>query len=715
LSLTGEGWILPDDNFIRFGKNGLLFNNFNITNNQQKLVIHTPKQKIGEEINFEFEKFELSTLSHLIEKDSALFAGTLNGNFQTRNTAAGSAFVADLKITSFAYREIPVGDIDLHADNNTADLFNASLNLKGNENDVVIKAVYKPKETLIDMNVDLSSLNMNTVAAFSNGQITESAGQIKGNIKVNGNTSHPQIDGKLNFVNASFHSTYANNHFTLKNESLTFDSKGIYLDNFTLLDSASNPAVFSGNVLLENFSVSRFDLEMNLNNFTALNTGENDNKLFYGKLILNSKTKITGTQLLPKIYSRTKLVEGSTITIVAPESKVSTDVGEGVVIFTDSSDKINPILKRESTEEQSASDIKGIDLYTDLEIDKNSTLKILVDPYSGDSLVLKGDATLSFGIDPSGKTSLTGTYTVSEGSYRVSLEEIVKKDFSIKNGSTIFWNGEPMDATINIEAIHEEKTSPIDLVAGQIEGLSEQERNTYKQELTFLVILKMTGQLLKPNISFTIDMKPNDRGAMGGTVYAKLNQLNNDPSELNKQVFALLVLGRFVQEDPLASAAGGGGLSSVARTSVSKLLSQQLNKFSNRFIKAVELNFDLQSYDDFSTGTAEERTELAIGLKKQIFNERLSVAVGSKVDLSEKNARGNTNELASDVTLEYKLTSDGIYRLKAFRQNQFEDVIEGPLNVTGVGLIYTRDFDRWQNLFKPSVDEEFDNIPLKSD
>ena len=223
----------------------------------------------------------------------------------------------------------------------------------------------------------------------------------------------------------------------------------------------------------------------------------------------------------------------------------------------------------------------------------------------------------------------------------------------------------------------------------------------------------MKGALLKPTISFEIDLPPKYRGAMGGTVYAKLNQLNADPSELNKQVFALLVLGRFVQEDPLASSGGGGGINSVARSSVSKFLSQQLNRFSDKFIKGVELNFDLQSYDDYTTGTSEARTQLAVGIKKQLFNERVSVEVGSMVDLSNKNNQTNANELASDVTVEYRLSDDGTYRLKAFRQNQYQDVIEGPLNVTGMGLIYNRDFDKWQNLFRRTKSEDDINVPLK--
>jgi hypothetical protein len=716
LNFNGESWSVPEDNFVRFGTYGLLFNHFDLSNDKQSLAIHTPAQTVGEEINFEFKNFELSTFSQLIEKDSSLVAGTLTGKLQTRNTSSGSAFLADLSIRSLHYHGIGVGDIELKAKNNSADNFTGDLKLTGNGNDVRVTTLYKTGEpSYISADVQIDTLTMKSLSAFIPEQMTNADGSISGKIALEGQLPDIKYNGSLRFSDASFHSVFANNYFTIKKDKITFDNKGVYFSGFTVIDSTGNNAVLNGTVFMQDLALKRFDLGLTLENFTVLNTTDKDNELFYGKLKLNSNTKVTGNISLPKIYSKTRLLEGSNFTFAIPESKMSTNRGEGVVAFTDPQNKINNILTREKGEEETTAELKGIDLLADVEVNRNSTLKILIDPVSGDSLVLKGDATLSFGMDASGKTSLTGTYTVSEGSYRVSLQDIIRKDFAIKNGSTINWNGDPLEADINIDAVYEKKTSAADLVAGQIGGLSEKEKNTYKQALPFQVILHMKGALLKPQISFEIDLPPRYRGAMGGTVYAKLTQLNNDPSELNKQVFALLVLGRFIQEDPLASSGGSGGIASVARTSVSKILSQQLNKFSDQYIRGVEVNFDLQSYDDYSSGTAEAKTQLAIGIKKQLFNDRVSVEVGSMVDLSNNSSQRNTNELASDVTVEYKLDENGTYRLKAFRQNQYEDVIEGPLNVTGLGIIYTRDFDLWKNLFNGVDESEDTQVPLRND
>ena len=192
---------------------------------------------------------------------------------------------------------------------------------------------------------------------------------------------------------------------------------------------------------------------------------------------------------------------------------------------------------------------------------------------------------------------------------------------------------------------------------------------------------------------------PEEKGILGGAVNQKLNMLNDDPSSLNKQVFALLVLGRFVQENPLQTESGG--TSTLVRSTVGNFLSTQLNKLSSKVVTGVELNFDIQSYDDYQTGQAQGRTQVEIGVKKQLFNERLTVQVGGSVDVEGERAKQNSaSNITGDVTAEYKLTKDGRYRLKGFRQNLYEGAIEGQLVETGAGVVYVRDFNKWKDFFK---------------
>ncbi|WP_449436273.1 translocation/assembly module TamB domain-containing protein [Pedobacter steynii] len=139
----------------------------------------------------------------------------------------------------------------------------------------------------------------------------------------------------------------------------------------------------------------------------------------------------------------------------------------------------------------------------------------------------------------------------------------------------------------------------------------------------------MTGELLKPNIKFKLDLPENERGAINGTVYAKLQNVNTNESELNKQVFALLALNRFIADNPFQSLAGGTSVSSIARSSVSKLLTEQLNNLASDLIKGVDINFGLNSSEDYSaSGSKSQKTDLEIGLSKKLLNDQLNCYCG---------------------------------------------------------------------------------------
>ncbi len=150
----------------------------------------------------------------------------------------------------------------------------------------------------------------------------------------------------------------------------------------------------------------------------------------------------------------------------------------------------------------------------------------------------------------------------------------------------------------------------LDLIQDQLSGISPEERNKYKQEVPIQVYLMMKGKLLKPDIHFKLDLAPDQRGVLNGSVYQKLNELNAQESELNQQVFALLVLGMFVPENPLASAGDNGALTDIARSSASQILSTQLNHLSQQYIAGANLDVGLDLYEDYSTGSAEGRTQL---------------------------------------------------------------------------------------------------------
>ena len=237
--------------------------------------------------------------------------------------------------------------------------------------------------------------------------------------------------------------------------------------------------------------------------------------------------------------------------------------------------------------------------------------------------------------------------------------------------------------------------------------MSENERNAYRKLLEYQINLMIKGELLKPEISFLITLSDKDKNAFGGVVDAKLTSINNDPNELNKQVFAFLILNKFLPPGNTNSVAASS-TSNFTRNSVNQFLSDQLNTLSGKYIKGGELNVNIQSNDAFSnTGATQKNTDLEINYKQQLFNDRLSVQVGSNVNMNDNNTKSTTQQnITGDIIVEYKITDDGRYRFKAFRENNYEGLIDGMLFKTGVGIMYSRDYNKLSELLSPPKKEE---------
>lgn len=713
--IMDKHWSLAADHYIAFGKQGFLIHNLSLSNAESQISMASVHNQFNDDLNIGIRNFKLDDLSAIVEKDSSLIKGIVDGNVLLKRVNNAYGLIADAKIANLFVRNVPLGDLTVKAENASTERFNVAVKLSGTENNLEANGYFIPDSTenSFHFNTVIQALSLKTVQAFSMGTITRASGNLSGHVGIEGNASAPELTGELVFSNASVTPAVLNNPLELKHETIQLRKDGVYFDSFTILDKHQHPATINGMVKMNRFSDFVFALKVDTKEFLLFNTTAKDNKEFFGRMIIDSRIDITGPLSLPVVNAALKLKDGSNFTFSVPEERLTTDKGEDVVEF-ETGAKLNPILSRDEQTDVRKSNLTGFDVSSVIEIDKQATLRLLMDPTSSDSLVVKGEAALSFTIDRSGKMSLTGAYNLNEGSYMVSLESVIKRRFEIERGSTMVWNGDPYNAEIAINASYSVRTSPIDLMAGQLSGLSEADHSGYKQRYRFLVFLKLRGELLHPEISFEIQLPPEDKGILNGAVNQKLILLNEDESALNKQVFALLVLGRFIQENPLQTESGS--TSTLVRATVGKYLSQQLNQWSNKVLPGVDLNFDVQSYNDFQTGKAQGRTQVDIGLKKQLFNERLSVELGGSLDVEGEKVRQNSaSDITSDVTVEYKLTKDGRYRLKGFRHNQYEGVIEGQLVETGVGVLYVRDFNKWNEFLKAQKDKNEKQKKKKKD
>src|SRR5699024_10789053 len=301
-----------------------------------------------------------------------------------------------------------------------------------------------------------------------------------------------------------------------------------------------------GSISTKNILNPKFNLNLNTKNFQAMNSSEEDYKQFYGKLNFDLNGTIKGDAKNPDLNLNIKLNKDTDFIYALSAAQAGLDSREGVVEFVNRSAP-NYVIEEEK-DSINTSKIAGMNLHANLNIEKGSKLGVIIDPRTKDKAEVSGDGSLDFRINPNGQMNLSGRYTIDEGFYRMSLYNLVRREFKFQSGSSITWAGDPMDADLDITAIYEVKASPAGLIAGGASEISEEDSNKYKQRLPFLVSLGVGGTIDGPELRFGLDLEEESKGAMGGAVNSQLSQTKDDEGEVNKQVFSLLVLNRFFPE-----------------------------------------------------------------------------------------------------------------------------------------------------------------------
>ncbi len=711
LVLYYDKWAVAADNFIQYDSTGILINNFKIENNGQSLSVNSTPQTVNAPLQITFSNFQIGTLTKIANQDSLLADGTINGNALIKNPTTSPVFTSDLQVNNLTYKKDTVGNVVIKVNNETANAYTADISIEGNKNDIKLNGTYYTGTgSRMDLKLGVNSLNLASLKPFVSGEITDMDGILKTNLSIAGTTDKPSVNGTINFENAYIIPAATGEKLTLSNDAINVDGQGVHFNNFTLLDSANNKAVITGDILTTDFKNFKFNTNLNADNFTVVNTPQTTNQLFYGKLNISTQLRLRGTMDAPVAEGNLKINAKTDFTMILPNDDPEVQEREGIVKFVDYKHPDTAAAKT-IYDSLGTTQMKGIDASINIETDSAAKLTVVIDESTGDALTMQGVANLNAGIDKSGKISLTGAYQLTHGAYQVSLS-LLKRNFIIQSGSTITWTGDPTSAQVDLTAIYNVNAAPIDLVQQQLGGADASDVTRYKQQLPFQVNLKLEGELLKPVITFDITL-PQDILTQWPNVDLKLQQVRTDPSELNKQVFALLLLGRFVQEDPFQSAAGGTTASQLAVQSAGRLLSDQLNQLAAGLVKGVDINFDINSQQDYSTGTEQNRTDVNVGVSKKLLNDRLVVNVGSDIGLQgASNSYAQSSSLSGNFSVDYLVSKDGKYRIRAYRQNDYEEIIEGQVIETGVSFIITLDFNKFRELFhKPKKGHKLPTIP----
>ncbi|AEE51592.1 translocation/assembly module TamB domain-containing protein [Haliscomenobacter hydrossis] len=709
LLLNYEPWAIDGNNQIRFGDNLVNARHFDLSRKNQHLRINSRDSSSNSPLGISFENFHLSTLTGFLQVDSLFADGTLNGNIVLNDIYTQLNFTTDLTINNLEVERDTIGDINAKISNPKPNVFATDISIKGRGNDVALTGNYYLKaedKSTMDFNLAVKSLQWNTLEGLSMGAIRNGKGFLSGNVKIGNKPTAPDIAGRLGFNETSMVISMLNSEFKIDNEQIiAVENQGLRFNSFTIRDSSENKLTINGVAKTTNYLNYTFDLSLLANNFRALNTSKKDNDLYYGQLFFDTNVKITGTETAPVVEGTLRINESTRLTAVIPQEQPGVVERDGIVVFVDKDAPLNDALFLKQMDTLNKTDIQGMEVSVNIEIDKKAVLNLIVDEGNGDFLRLQGEAVLNGGIDKSGKITLTGSYELEEGAYEMSFN-VIRRRFDIQKGSKITWIGEPTNALVDITAVYLANTSAVELIQDQITEARTDMR--YQQKLPFAVYLNMDGSLMQPVLTFDIVLPEESTtridNDIAGQVEMRLNQLKAEPSELNKQVFALLLLNRFISENPFESSTGVLNVSTLARQSVSKMLTEQLNNLASGLISGVDLNFDIVSSEDYTSGSLQNKTDLNVGLSKRLLNDRLNVSIGTNFELEGARQSNETgaggSSISPNLNIEYLLSQDGKYLLRAYRRNEYEGVIDGYVVETGIGFVLSMDYDKFKEIFE---------------
>jgi hypothetical protein len=695
LMLNGKRWEVNSDNRVYISPDKLKGSNLVVSQGAESIALKADlTHSSGLPLSLDIRNLRLESLTGMLVGETQLLKGTANGTTQL-NSLSPTTFQSDLRIDSLALFGSAFGNLHTAVEATASGRYDMDVSLKGAGNDFTVTGNIAPTSGDIDLHVKMAPLNLEPLAPFAEIYVDSARGGLRGDLVIGGNMKKPDIDGRLELDSAYMIVRQTGTPLYVPNASLLFNGQQISFQGMTLLDSAGRPATITGTGRAENLTDITYDLKVQSAKFLVSGRKRYEEQLVSGPLYAGMLLNIRGDLQHADINGNVNIIDSSEISYVYKPDISSTN-GEGLIEFFDPNraDSTDSLVVKSEKKTSSGFQL-AVSSY--IRLSPASTVSIVLDEVTGDQLSARGTANLNFTMDPGGAMELTGNYEVESGAYNLTIGGLLKKSFYLQKGSTITWTGDILKANTDLTAKYTVRTDAEELLQ-EVETIP----GAGRQKFDFEVYMMIKGELLKPAISFRLDMPPKEQSAFNGTVYTRLRQVNSVPSELNKQVMGLLALNSFIADNPFNSLTSGGeSFETQAFATAGRLLTQELNDFLGSVIKDVDIDIGLDIRDDYTTGEAQRRSDLKVGFTKSLAHNRLNIYVGNTFALEQHNQNTNAMAgLAGDVSIEYLLTSDGKYRLKGYRLTEEDLTFNGIVVETGLTFVVVLEFNKFKNAFR---------------
>ncbi|MGE5394064.1 MAG: translocation/assembly module TamB domain-containing protein [Candidatus Saccharibacteria bacterium] len=644
------------------------------SNNGQAITVDGSINKNQDEkINVNFNEIDLSWLNNFVE-DIDLH-GKLDGSLSIFDIYHKSLFLSNLQVNGLSLLGQPMGDAQVQSYWDPASKeINAELNMvSDNRKTLVASGIYIPEKDSLSVNTNFDHFSILILQPLLGSSFANVHGDATGKVHVYGPLNHIMHDGALFASKAGLMLSDLQVNYNL-NDSVRFVKDKIVFPQMKVYDDFGNSGVFDGSIQHRSFSKMIYDLSVKSNRLMVFNTTPTINEQFYGKLYGSGIVRITGKGANVYIDGNARTEKGTDMNIYleytgeAQEYDFLSFVKHGYHALGE-----KKLLPGSGT---------NLQMKFNVEVTPDAKAQLIYNSKIGDVIRGQGSGDLQLNIDNNNDLTMYGQYTVEQGDYLFTLQNVINKKFEIQQGGTIQWNGDPYNAVIDLNAIYRLKAS--------LSELFENSYNEKTQRIPVLCKINLSRNLLNPDIKFDIELPTTEDRTKD-----VLSQFINSEEDMNKQMLSLLVLGKFYTSGASNKLAGS------TATTASELLS---NQFSN-WLSQISKDFDVGV--NYRPGDQITNDEVELALSTQMFNNRVTINGNIANNGSQKISTNNNNGLVGDADINVKLTRNGKLQLKAYNHANNNIIYETSPYKQGVGLSYREDFNDfkefWQklkNIFK---------------
>ncbi len=691
--LNNTNWAIKSNPEIHYDSTRFYVNNLALTSSDQNVVVNGRLSRFNSDrLKFQIDNFNIKPVSDFLGLTVPV-KGIINGTAELSNPFENLNFLADLGVDNLTVGKENIGDFSFSADWNKRDssvVIGLGLKKDG-KNTFFANGLYYPfqKKNQVIASGQLNQFNLHAINAVVTEDVTAYSGFATGKFTVRGELSEPKINGSFNLDKASCTIQYLNTHYTASGKLLV-RPEWFGFNRIAIKDQEENLAYATGTVFHENFKNFNYDVSLDADNFLGLNTNAYQNELFYGKAYATGQVSISG-------FGEDMIIEAT----VKNEDNTVLNIPLGGSEEVSSQEFVRFVNTGVEEKEEEEIDLSGIRLKLDVEVDPGAEIKLIFDESVGDVMTGTGYGRINMEITPTGDFKMYGKYEVEDGGYLFTLGKVINKRFKVNKGGQIIWYGDPYNAQIDLSTVY--------AVRAPLQNIMPSGDSRYSQKETVLVQMHLTNSLMEPEIEFNITVPDADDFAQG-----QINAALNNESNVNKQVFALLLTQNFT-----ATQNGVQKIDPTASTfnTLTELVSNQL---SNMFSSA---SSDLDVGVNINFGTEFVPSEYTVGFTYYKNRFTVSTDLGVREQLTS-----NTNNFIGDFSVKYRLTKDNRLNLNVFHQSTDNTYVSNYFSpyVQGVGLSYREEFDTLEELFnnvfrrkkrdnyvEKETEDETDEIPFE--